>query len=241
MTPKPTDHDDDVIDGDVDIIEDSISSAPSAATGTSQKPQKAKSKARGLLLMMALMAGGVGFACFFGYHIIQGQNVKVAQLESRILELEDQLEDQLEQEGLVQDKEFQEVIATFAKERTIQAQDIKALQETLTRLEDTTNTQNKNPAASLNKALLVAVMMHQLAEQDALAGLGNIVQALPDSPDKQALSDIIAIAQSAPIARLIQQGQSLVKEKASAKCQMGRYQVKRVQFYHLFHNGLLKL
>ena len=78
--------------------------------------------------------------------------------------------------------------------------------------------ENETPKASkFDSALLVSVMMWQVADDDKLGSLMNLITALPDSDFKEELRDIILTSQKFEINSLLTEGNQLLQMTSSGK------------------------
>ena len=78
--------------------------------------------------------------------------------------------------------------------------------------------ENETPKASkFDSALLVSVMMWQVADDDKLGSLMNLITPLPDSDFKEELRDIILTSQKLQIDNLLTEGNQLLQMMSSGE------------------------
>lgn len=201
----------DIIEGEADILETPPAKPKAKSKKQTQQPFEHNAtlpkpwRLRGL---MALVLLAIAIGSFALYQTM----TSTAQLSA----LQDKMT-RLEQAQAIRSEEHQNQMQILLSERQADQTLITDLQNQLALVIEAQGQQssqfNKDGSATGQSAMVAASMMWQVASDDRLILLSDMVTALPDSQMKTDLMDIIMLAENHDIASLVAQGQDLYQQQ----------------------------
>ena len=188
----------DIIEGEADIIEP-VKDAPVAE----KKPHASGVRFAIIVsIISALVSFTIGAVIFREW----------TKLTDRVENVE-ALETQLEMHS----HDYERQISSLISQAQTYETQIEELKQQLVELSASFQENGVPKASKFDSAMLVSVMMWQVADDDKLGSLMNLITALPDSDFKEELRDIIIISQKIEINSLLTEGNQLLKKMSSSE------------------------
>ena len=188
----------DIIEGEADIIEP-VKDAPV----TEKKPHASGARFAIIVsiisVLVSIMIGAVIFR-------------EWTKLTDRVENVE-ALETQLETHS----HDYERQISSLISQAQTYETQIEELKQQLVELSASFQENGVPKASKFDSALLVSVMMWQVADDDKLGSLMNLITPLPDSDFKEELRDIIIMSQKFEINSLLTEGNQLLQMTSSGK------------------------
>ena len=188
----------DIIEGEADIIEP-VKDAPVA----SKKPHASGARFAIIVsiisVLVSIMIGAVIFR-------------EWTKLTDRVENVE-ALKTQLEMHS----HDYERQISSLISQAQTYETQIEELKQQLVELSASFQENGVPKASKFDSALLVSVMMWQVADDDKLGSLMYLITALPDSDFKEELRDIIIMSQKLQINSLLTEGNQLLQMTSSGK------------------------
>ena len=188
----------DIIEGEADIIEP-VKDAPVA---------KKKLHASGARFAIIVSIISVLVSFTIGAVIFR----EWTKLTDRVENVE-ALETQLEMHS----HDYERQISSLNSQAQTYETQIEELKQQLAELSASFQKNGVPKASKFDSALLVSVMMWQVADDDKLGSLMNLITPLPDSDVKEELRDIILMSQQLQIDGLITEGNQILQRISSGK------------------------
>ena len=188
----------DIIEGEADIIEP-VKDAPVAE----KKPHASGVRFAIIVsIISALVSFTIGAVIFREW----------TKLTDRVENVE-ALETQLEMHS----HDYERQISSLISQAQTYETQIEELKQQLVELSASFQENGVPKASKFDSAMLVSVMMWQVADDDKLGSLMNLITVLPDSDFKEELRDIIIISQKIEINSLLTEGNQLLKKMSSSE------------------------
>ena len=188
----------DIIEGEADIIEP-VKDAPVA---------KKKLHASGVrfAIIVSIISALVSFTIGA---VIFREWTKLTDRVENVEALETQLE--------MHSHDYERQISSLISQAQTYETQIEELKQQLAELSASFQENGVPKASKFDSALLVSVMMWQVADDDKLGSLMNLITPLPDSDFKEELRDIIIMSQKFEINSLLTEGNQLLQMTSSGK------------------------
>ena len=188
----------DIIEGEADIIEP-VKDVPV----TEKKPHASGVRFAIIVsIISALVSFTIGAVIFREW----------TKLTDRVENVE-ALETQLEMHS----HDYERQISSLISQAQTYETQIEELKQQLAELSASFQENGVPKASKFDSALLVSVMMWQVADDDKLGSLMNLITPLPDSDFKEELRDIIIMSQKFEINSLLTEGNQLLQMTSSGK------------------------
>ena len=188
----------DIIEGEADIIEP-VKDAPVAE----KKPHASGVRFAIIVsIISALVSFTIGAVIFREW----------TKLTDRVENVE-ALETQLEMHS----HDYERQISSLISQAQTYETQIEELKQQLVELSASFQENGVPKASKFDSAMLVSVMMWQVADDDKLGSLMNLITPLPDSDFKEELRDIILTSQKFEINSLLTEGNQLLQMMSSGK------------------------
>ena len=188
----------DIIEGEADIIEP-VKDVPV----TEKKPHASGVRFAIIVsIISALVSFTIGAVIFREW----------TKLTDRVENVE-ALETQLEMHS----HDYERQISSLISQAQTYETQIEELKQQLVELSASFQENGVPKASKFDSALLVSVMMWQVADDDKLGSLMNLIKPLPDSDFKEELRDIIIMSQKLQINSLLTEGNQLLQMTSSGK------------------------
>ena len=188
----------DIIEGEADIIE------PVKDVPVTEKKLHASGVRFAIIvsIISALVSFTIGAVIFREW----------TKLTDRVENVE-ALETQLEMHS----HDYERQISSLISQAQTYETQIEELKQQLAELSASFQENGVPKASKFDRALLVSVMMWQVADDDKLGSLMNLITPLPDSDFKEELRDIIIMSQKFEINSLLTEGNQLLQMTSSGK------------------------
>ena len=188
----------DIIEGEADIIEP-VKDVPV----TEKKPHASGVRFAIIVsIISALVSFTIGAVIFREW-------TKLTDLIENVEALETQLE--------MHSHDYERQISSLISQAQTYETQIEELKQQLVELSASFQENGVPKASKFDSALLVSVMMWQVADDDKLGSLMNLITPLPDSDFKEELRDIIIMSQKLQINSLLTEGNQLLQMTSSGK------------------------
>ena len=208
--------DSEIIEGEADILDTAPADqkakpktkAKTESIKQAHKPKAANGFSR-MILVSALFMLLIGLSSFALFESVTNK-AQLASLEEEIrrltkIQAAQQAADKSQIQSLLSDRQ-----ADQQARQQIQSKLATVIEAQGKQIAENTNQQ---PAPE-QQAMVTALMMWQIASDDRLLSLSDMVTSLPDSKMKADLTEVMMIAKNHQIANLIAQGQALLKQQA---------------------------
>ena len=188
----------DIIEGEADIIEP-VKDVPV----TEKKPHASGVRFAIIVsIISALVSFTIGAVIFREW-------TKLTDLIENVEALETQLE--------MHSHDYERQISSLISQAQTYETQIEELKQQLVELSASFQENGVPKASKFDSALLVSVMMWQVADDDKLGSLMNLMTPLPDSDFKEELRGVIIMSQKLQINSLLTEGNQLLQMTSSGK------------------------